>query len=208
MQLAARVSALVFAPFLASMGAEAFETQDERRSRHAVRAVVGDWKTGTDGSDPTVLVDGESKGPGVSDGPFSLGVLTDVPRFTDGVLRTRFKLVAGATDQTAGLVFDLKESGAYLFVRYNTREGNVALWQFANGERTRVAGGAEKVQLPLGVWHELTVTIAGRRVTGVVNDSLRLEHELPSAVDGGIGFWTKRDSVTEFKDIRVQATSR
>lgn len=207
MQLA-RVSAMVFAPFLACFAGEAFEAQEEKRSRPVVRAVVGDWKTGTDGGDATVVLDGESKSPTVKSGPFALGVLSDVPRFTEGTLRARFKLVAGASDQTAGIVFDLRATGEYLFVRYNTKEGNVALWRYANGERARVAGGTQKAQLPLGAWHQLTVTIAGRRVIGVVNDTLRIEHELTAPVDGGVGFWGKGDSVTAFKDIRVEPASR
>jgi hypothetical protein len=206
--LIARLSAILFAPFVAFGGAETVESQEERRSRQVVRAVVGDWKTGLDGSDPTIVIDGESTAAGVTDGPFSLGVLPEHPRFTEGTYQARFKLVRGASDQTAGLVFDLKENGEYLFVRYNTREGNVAIWRFADGERQRVVGGGQKTQLPLGVWHELVVTIAGRRVTGLVNGTLRVEHELPAPVDGGLGLWTKRDSVTEFKNVRVQPASR
>jgi hypothetical protein len=38
-----------------------------------------------------------------------------------------------------------------------------------------------------------------------VNGKLRLTHELPVTVNGGVGFWTKRDSVTEFKSFNVAA---
>jgi hypothetical protein len=205
MQLA-RLSAVVLTSILACVGAEALAEQEgERRSRHAVRAIVGDWKTSTDGADTTIVVDGEAPLPaGVSDGPFSLGVLSEIPAFTAGTFQARFKLVAGKSDQTAGLVFDLRPSGEYLFVRYNTKDGNVALWRFANGERQRIVDGADHAQLPLGEWHQLTLTVAGRRITAVVNDTLRIEHELTAPVDGRVGFWTKRDSVTAFKDVRVQ----
>jgi len=37
-----------------------------------------------------------------------------------------------------------------------------------------------------------------------VNGVLRLEHELERPVSGRVGFWTKRDSTTLFKDIRVE----
>jgi hypothetical protein len=59
------------------------------------------------------------------------------------------------------------------------------------------------VQLPLGTWQEIAVTIAGTRLVAVVTDKLRFEHELPGPVQGRLGFWTKRDSVTMFKDVRV-----
>lgn len=209
MQLA-RLSAVVLTPLLACVGAEALvEQEGERRLRHAVQAIVGDWKAGTDEADATIVVDGEAPLPaGASDGPFSLGVLSEIPAFTGGTFQARFKLVAGKSDQTAGLVFDLRPNGEYLFVRYNTKDGNVALWRFANGERQRLADGSDHAQLPLGVWHQLTLTVVGRRITGVVNDMLRVEHELTAPVHGRLGFWTKRDSVTAFKDVRVQPGTR
>ena len=136
-------------------------------------------------------------------GVTTIAVLHDVPRFSEGTFRSRFRLVSGASDQTAGLVFDLRANGEYLYARYNTKDGNVALWRFANGARELIAHGEQHVQLPLGAWHEIAVTIEGTRLMAVVNDTLRFEHVLPRRVEGGIGFWTKRDSVTMFKDVRV-----
>jgi hypothetical protein len=141
-------------------------------------------------------------------GAFSLAVLPDFPRFSEGTFRARFRLVSGASDQTAGLVFDLRANGEYLYARYNTKDGNVALWQFANGARKVIAHGAEHVQLPLGTWHEIAVTLTATRLIAVVNDKLRLEHELPRRAEGRIGFWNKRDSVTTYKDVRVTPTSK
>lgn len=208
--LLARWSAVAFAPFLAFAGTEAFaEQQDARRARYGVESVVGDWTEGTDGADATIVVNGEAPLPaGASDGPFALAVLRGAPAFTGGTFQARFKLMAGKSDQTAGLVFDLRPNGEYLFVRYNTKDGNVALWRFVNGERARVADGAAKAQLPLGVWHQLTLTVSGRRVTAVVNGTLTVEHQLAAPVEGRLGFWTKRDSVTAFKDVHVQPASR
>lgn len=193
-----------------------------------VLAVVGQWIEEKDGADPIVRVDGV---PGVapaapaiakaaatlfgrvdptfaanagSPNAFSLGVLSNVPRFTEGTFRARFKLVSGESDQTAGLVFDLEPNGEYMYARYNTKDGNLALWRFANGNREVIEHGAQHVQLPLGVWHELAVTITGSRLVVVANDgALRFEHTVPEPVDGRVGFWTKRDSVTLFKDVRV-----
>jgi hypothetical protein len=193
-----------------------------------VLGVVGHWIEEKDGADAIVRVDGvPGRVPSAADiekaattlfgrlepafaanagapGAFSLGVLSNVLRFTEGTFRARFKLVSGATDQTAGLVFDLEPNGEYLYARYNTKDGNLALWRFAGGTREVIAHGEQHVQLPLGVWHELAVTIAGSRLVAVANNgALRFEHALPEAVDGRVGFWTKRDSVTQFKDVRV-----
>jgi hypothetical protein len=193
-----------------------------------VLGVVGHWIEEQDGADAIVRVDGvPGRVPSAAEiekaattlfgrlepafaanvgapGAFSLGVLSNVLRFTEGTFRARFKLVSGASDQTAGLVFDLEPNGEYLYARYNTKDGNLALWRFADGTREVIAHGEQHVQLPLGVWHELAVTITGSRLVAVANDgALRFEHALPEAVDGRVGFWTKRDSVTQFKDVRV-----
>ena len=193
-----------------------------------VLGVVGHWIEEKDGADPVVRVDGvPGRVPTAAEienaattlfgrvdptfaanagsaNAFSLGVLSKVPRFTGGTFRARFKLVSGASDQTAGLVFDLEPNGEYLYARYNTKDGNLALWRFANGNREVIAHGEQHVQLALGVWHELTVTITGSRMVAVANNgALRFEHTLPEPVDGRVGFWTKRDSVTQFKDVRV-----
>jgi hypothetical protein len=193
-----------------------------------VLGVVGHWIEEKDGADPIVRVDGlPGRVPSAAEiekaattlfgkldptfaanagapGAFSLGVLSRVPRFTEGTFRARFKLVSGASDQTAGLVFDLEPNGEYLYARYNTKDGNLALWRFANGNREVIGHGEQHVQLPLGVWHELAVTITGSRLLAVANNgALRFEHTLPEPVDGRVGFWTKRDSVTQFKDVSV-----
>ena len=100
-------------------------------------------------------------------------------------------------------MFDLKPTGEYLFVRYNTKEGNIALWRYNAGDRAVVARGEQKAQLPLGSWYDLALTVAGSRIAGAVNGELRLEHDLGRPVAGRVGFWTKRDSVTLFKDVAV-----
>jgi hypothetical protein len=195
-----------------------------------VLGVVGHWIEEKDAADPVVRVDGvPGRVPTAAEiekaartlfgrldpafaanagapNAFSLGVLSNVRRFTEGTFRARFKLVSGASDQTAGLVFDLEPNGEYLYARYNTKDGNLALWRFANGNREAIAHGEQHVQLALGVWHELAVTITGSRMVAVANDgALRFEHPVPEPVDGRVGFWTKRDSVTQFKDVRITA---
>lgn len=71
-------------------------------------------------------------------------VLPDISRLTAGTFAAQFNLVSGDSDQTAGLVFDLRPTGEYLFVRYNTREGNLALWRYAGGKREVVARPDQK----------------------------------------------------------------
>ena len=215
-------------PLIGFAAVGAMAVQAPRPAAVGIVGVVGQWIEEKDGAEPAVRVNGV---PGTipaaaeieksaktlfgtldptfavnagSANAFSLGVLSNVPRFTEGTFRARFKLVSGESDQTAGLVFDLEPNGEYLYARYNTKDGNLALWRFVKGNREVIAHGEQHVQLPLNVWHELSVTIAGTRLSVEANNGkIRFEHPLPEPVDGRIGFWTKRDSVTLFKDVRI-----
>jgi hypothetical protein len=219
---------------MAVLSAAGWRAQEQRpTSGVGVVAVVGQWIEEKDGAAAIVRVNGvpgtvpsaaeiEASAKALfgkvdpafaanagSANAFSLGVLSNVPRFTEGTFRARFKLVPGGSDQTAGLVFDLEPNGEYLYARYNTKDGNLALWRYLKGNREVIAHGEQHVQLPLNVWHELAVTIAGAKVVVDANNgALRFEHPLPEPVDGRIGFWTKRDSVTMFKDVRVTPANR
>ena len=135
---------------------------------------------------------------------FPLAVVRSVEGFSGGALQVRFKLIAGPSDQTAGLAFAIGPTADYFYVRYNTKDGNVAVWEFVDGARRVLAHGTEHAQLPLNVWHRLSVRVDGRRVQGAVaGTSLAVAHELPREVSGRVGFWTKRDAVSAFTDLRV-----
>jgi hypothetical protein len=137
-------------------------------------------------------------------GAFPLAVERDVKTFPAGTLEVSFKLVSGATDQTAGIVFGLQPDGSYTYARYNTKDGNVAVWKFENGERTVLQHGDVHEQLPLNQWHTLQVTVTGAVVSAAVKGStLTARHTLPAPVQGRVGVWTKTDSVTSFKEFVV-----
>jgi hypothetical protein len=215
----------LFAPWLSMGMIEAVAEQDERRSKPRILGVVGRWVEDVVDGQPAIRGEGATGGVDAASAStvstslftkvdaafvanatapqaFALSVMPDVPSFTAGVFSAQFNLVSGASDQTAGLVFDLQPTGEYLFVRYNTREGNVALWRYAGGKREVVARTEHKAMLPLGTWHRIALRIDGTRLTADVNE-LRLEHDLQRVPSGRIGFWTKRDSVTMFRQIAV-----
>ena len=172
-----------------------------------VNPLLGHWEHRFENGESIVVADATKWRAEASPTGFPLATVPGVV-FSNGALRVKFKLVAGEGDQIAGLAFNVSPKGEYYFARYNTKDGNVAIWQFVSGERVRIADGKEHLQLPLNTWHELHVTVAGRRVTAIVEGKLRLSHELPSAVTGGVGFWTKRESVTAFKDFSVEPARR
>jgi hypothetical protein len=185
--------------------------------------VVGHWVTAVEDGEPVAIADarewdGES-GPDLAalartlfTAPhdafarnmdaataFPFAVVAGVDDFSGGTIRGRFKLIGGASDQIAGFAFGLQPSGDYVYVRYNTKDGNLAVWEFVDGKRRVLTHGKYHAQIPLGAWHELVITVDGRRVRGDMAGGFSVEHELPHAVSGRLGLWAKRDAVTAFR---------
>ena len=220
-------AAIVVAPW--ALVAEAEPYAEKRRQKQATFiAIVGHWLPVDDGglafkadgekwNGQTAAGDlgavGRSLFPsltesfvanGIAPGAFPLAAFTQVRDFAEGTLRVQFKLVGGPTDQTAGIVFGLQPTGEYMFIRYNTRDGNVAVWEYGNGQRRVARHGEAHVQLPLDAWHELTVTVSGTKVTGAVSGtSLNVEHTLDKPLTGRVGVWTKRDAISVFKGFQA-----
>ncbi len=140
---------------------------------------------------------------GAADGAFPLAVATGVQTFAGGTLRVQFSMLGGESDQNAGLVFNLQPTGEYLYARYNTKDGDLALWRYANGERQRIVHGTGTMKLPLQEWHELVVTIRDRQLSASIVGvpSVQLEHTLDAAPSGRVGLWVKRDAVTAFRNF-------
>lgn len=206
---------------IAGLGAE-----QASASNPSLVPLIGLWRTGMDAGEHTITVDGTAA-PKPNEEParkyfgadaeaflrvagtptiFPLAVAAGGGSFAGGTLRVDFKLLAGATDQTAGIAFNIRPDNSYLYARYNTKDGNVAIWKYERGERTVLAHGELHEQVALGAWHTLTVTISGRTVTAVVNDRHTVTHAIDRDVNGGAGLWTKADSVTAFR--RFTATGR
>jgi len=139
-----------------------------------------------------------------------LAVASGVKQFTSGTLRVQFNMLGGASDQNAGVVFNLQPTGEYLYARYNTKDGDLALWRFANGERQLIVHGTGTLKLPLNEWHELGVTIRGREVRrwSVGGPSVQLRHTPDAAFSGRVGLWVKRDAVTAFRNFSAAPTGR
>jgi hypothetical protein len=218
-------ASLVVAPW--ALVADVDPETERRRQQPGFVGVIGHWTSVDDGG-PAFKVDGakwsgqtpandlQLKGKrlfpdlaqsfvtnGTADGAFPLAVWNPVPNFTEGTIRVQFKLIGGPSDQTAGVVIGLQRTGEYLFVRYNTKDGNVAVWAYADGQRRVLTHGENHEQLALGAWHELVVNVAGSKVKGTVNGKLSVEHTLDMPLSGRVGLWTKRDAVTAFKGYRV-----
>ena len=136
---------------------------------------------------------------------FPIAVAREPLAFGSGTLRVEFNLIGGKSDQIAGLLFGLQPTGEYHYVRYNTKDGNVALWRFRNGDREVIKHGEVHKQLPLGTWHELVVELKGTSVRGYIagDTTISVEHTLDTAPTGRVGVWAKRDAVTAFRKFRA-----
>jgi hypothetical protein len=169
----------------------------------AVDPVIGHWESVIEEGSAVVLADARRWKTDKAATPFPIAAVRGVDDFTSGVMTVKFKLLGGESDQIAGLVFGLTPANEYFYARYNTKDGNVALWQFVDGARRRLLEGGEHLQLPLNAWHDLRVEVRDRKVRASVNGRLHLEHTLPGPISGRVGFYTKRDSVTAFKDFTL-----
>ena len=135
---------------------------------------------------------------------YPLAVFNTPSDFTGGTVRIRFKLIDGTDDHTAGLVFGHRD-GSYHYVRYNTKDGNVALWRMDGPKRTVIKHGEHHEQLAKNEWHELVLTVDGRSVRAHITGRPHVvEHQLDAPVSGGLGVWTKPDAASAFSGLRVE----
>ncbi|MEO8678029.1 MAG: hypothetical protein ABI665_03225 [Vicinamibacterales bacterium] len=218
--------------------------------------MVGTWVVAQDGADKVIMVDGR---PWVAskDNPtrlliesarklygtsneelmdnakqfayFPVAVLKSVPSFSGGTIAVKFKTISGDADRASGILFNVKPNGDWLSIRYNDTEHNIALWEFHNGLRRRVAGGPEgKWMLDRAAYHELKMTVDNADFKAWIDGELALEYTLGNEprpgrngaapnpdlfpannpvlrppVSGQIGVWAKTDSTSYFKDYVV-----
>ena len=218
--------------------------------------MVGTWVVAQDGADKVVMVDGR---PWVAskDNPtrlliesarklygtsnedlmdnakqfayYPVAVLNSVKSFSNGTISVKFKTVSGDADRASGILFNVKPNGDWLAIRYNDTEHNVALWEFHNGIRRRVAGTREGTfMIDRAAWHELKMTVDGAAFKAYIDGNVALEYTLGSEpgpgrggaapnsdlfpannpvlrppVNGQIGLWAKTDTTSYFKDYVV-----
>ncbi|MFN7945149.1 MAG: family 16 glycoside hydrolase [Blastocatellia bacterium] len=138
---------------------------------------------------------------------FPYTVAREIPDFQNGEISMRFKLIEGALDQCAGILFNLKPNGDYLTVRFNGKEDNLVLWKFEKGKRSFVKKGSENMPLAMKQWHSMKIAVHGQKLEGWLNGKLLLEYDLSAPVSGKVGLWSKTDSVSYFDDFTLTPTA-
>ena len=205
-----------------------FAASEIKLDEKAFVPVVGNWGVAKDGGKDVVMVDGrEWKRGQVSTGLidkarllygakhdefvdsikafayFPIAVAQNVDDFHNGEISMRFKLIDGALDQCAGILFNVKTNGDYLTVRYNRKDTNLVLWTFNTGVRKFVKRGVEDTTLNMKEWHTIKIVVDGTKLRGFLNGKHQIDYTLAEPVSGKIGLWSKTDSVSYFDDYRV-----
>jgi len=257
----AAVATLLAASLAAAEIKVSLEKETVGRPPQIFEPIVGTWVVAKDGSDKVVMVDGR---PWVAskDNPtkllvesarklygtsneelmdnakqfayYPVAVLKTVQNFSNGSIAVKFKTISGDADRCSGILFNVKENGDWLALRYNDTEHNVILWEFHNGIRRPLIrprdGDLLKAPGDREKWHELRLDVDGGTITGTLDGAKVLSYVLGSApppgrnntppsadllpennpvlrapVNGKVGLWSKTDSTSYFKDYVVNA---
>jgi len=161
------------------------------------------WEVVSDGSSPSAPNVLKQSG----EATFCWAAKTDA-RVKDGFVEVKFKPLSGKEDQAGGLVFRFRDANNYYVVRGNALENNVVLYKTVNGKRSslsvkgRMFGYGVDAKVASGKWNTLRVDYVGKLFTVSLNGAKLFEVEDETFTDaGGVGVWTKADSVTEFDDF-------
>ncbi|HXF09521.1 MAG TPA: LamG domain-containing protein, partial [Desulfuromonadaceae bacterium] len=117
-----------------------------------------------------------------------------------------FKIVAGATEQMAGLVFRYQNVSNFYVVRISAIGRNLRFYKVVDG---KYADPATPIAIAItpGVWHTLIVQCEGNRVTCRLDNTSMAPIQTPTTFDAGkIGYWTKSDAVTYFGGLTIDYT--
>ena len=152
------------------------------------RAVVA--QTSTDPTDerfPMLIYDGET--------------------FQDFNLTTRFKIVSGAVEQMAGVVFRYQNESNYYVIRASALGHNVCFYEIVNGDLRDTVGS--KTNISIGFWHNLSVRCQGNEISCSLDGNPVIPPLQNSLFKTGkIGFRTKSDAVCYFGDTTIAYTPR
>jgi hypothetical protein len=196
-------------------------------------ATVGDWTITTDAGQKVVLVDGRQWKRGQPAGGladkaraiygsrheefidnvkafayFPYAVAAGVDDFQNGEISLRFKLLGGALDSCAGILFNLKPNGDYKAVRFNGKEDNLVLWTFDKGKRSFVKKANKDKHIPFGEWHTMKIAVHGAQLEGYLDGEPILDYTLAAPVAGKVGVWSKTDSISAFADYVVTPAAK
>ena len=126
----------------------------------------------------------------------------------DGFVEVKINPIGGHEDQAGGIVWRVEDANNYYIVRANALEGNVVLYKTVEGKRSslqvkgRMFGYGVDAKVPSRKWSKLRVEFSSKLFAVFFNGEKLFEVEDETFTDaGGVGIWTKADSVTLFDDF-------
>lgn len=127
--------------------------------------------------------------------------------FGDFTISTKFKLVSGKAEQMAGIAFRIQDENNYYYIRASGLGNTFYFFKIVNGLRSAPIGN--KIEIPKGVWHDLTIECRGTTIKAMLNGKPAIPAlDDKSFISGKIGFWTKSDSVSYFSDTIINYKPR
>ena len=129
----------------------------------------------------------------------------------DGEVNVAFKVVEGAIDQAAGIVWRYQDANNYYIVRANALENNVVLYKVEKGVRLSIApqglpsrSYGVKHEIPRRQWNTLKISFKDGSFTVFLNEERLFATEDRTFTNAGkTGVWTKADSITFFSNFTV-----
>jgi hypothetical protein len=134
-------------------------------------------------------------------------LIYDGETFKDFKLTTRFRIVSGAAEQMAGIVFRFQNASNFYVVRASALGHNLRFYKLVNGQF--VDPFTLGTNIAAGVWHTLVVQCEGNRINCRLDDALAMPLQVPNTFPTGkIGFWTMADAVSYFDNTMVEYRPR
>jgi hypothetical protein len=131
----------------------------------------------------------------------------DGETFRDFNLTTRFKVVGGAMEQMAGVVFRFQNASNFYVFRASALGHNARFYKMVDGVRSDPIGPS--VEIATNTWHTLVVQSQGNQFTFWLDGRLVMPPlQDNSFAEGRFGFWTKSDAVSYFGDTTINYTPR
>lgn len=202
----------IFAGALMSMIAVNAYAETENFDKAAVGALPAGWKCGVTGRGSLRWqVEADSTAPSKPNvlkqagrGTFPWCVKDGVS-MKDGFVEVKFKPISGNEDQAGGVVWRWKDGDNYYVARANALENNVSLYYTENESRKTIK--YVDAPVPGNVWHTLRGNFFGARIEVMLDGKAYIQvNDGHIGGAGGVGVWTKADSVTAFDDFSYGAS--
>jgi hypothetical protein len=127
----------------------------------------------------------------------------DMVSVKDAEVSTDFIAVDGKADRAAGIVARYKDKKNYYLARANALEDNVRLYKVEYGSRKQI--GSATLKVTSGALHNLKLVIEGKHLKVFFDGKSVIEATDGTFQNAGmVGFWTKADSVSYFKNLKIK----